>query len=604
MKPIRIVVILAAVLSFQTAHAQTKKTSTNVITEATEQIMGWWNSMTGGDSQAKKPAVTTAKPAVVKAAAVKAAAPAPKAAQPVMTKEMLEQIEKAKQQAALKEKMEKEYQAVKSLTDLAETHGLFGKWYLTSSVEQSLQAAMASADEAALKAKLESIVKQILTDISIGRVLPSKMAGKVDIANKAPDKSIPDLAAAVVSGDMASADALLKVVPKSMEYAQAQQLVSKLLEMKKNDSWVTQPAGVVLGLVSNKSQPSDAILYLRKKLQNFGYDNMTDVNAYDADLSLAIRAFQEDNGLKADGAVGDGTWKFLNRSIDELITSAILNLDRSRWLPTDVGSEYIYVNLAAQRLSYVQNNVEVMSFKTINGKLARQTPMMIDRINHIILNPTWTVPFGIFSKDKLPKLQEDPGYASRANMAVRDDKTGATVDAYMVDWNKPAKNLPYTLVQKPGPHNALGFIKFPMTNKHSIYLHDTNERYLFSNNNRLLSSGCIRLERPFELAEKIMSGTKWNLETMKQITEFSSAYYMGTDVKPSTVMMNRKIPVYLFYKTISLNNLGRITLGSDGYEIDKMMYQVLTGQTVSVTAYKDVAPATPKKVADTVTDSF
>lgn len=597
---LRIVVILAAVLSFQSAHAQVKK-ETNIITETAEQIMGWWNSLTETKPAAKAPVKSAPKAAATNKVATTAKAAPVKAAEPVITKEMQEQIEKEKQQAALKAQMNQQYQAVKALAEIAESHGLMAKWYFTGSVEDSLKAALASADQAALQSKLESIVKQILTDISIGRVLPSKMQGKVDIPNKTADSSIPALAASVVKGEIASADALLKVIPKNAEYAQAQQLVKKLLEIKKNNTWTVQPEGLTLGLVTSKTTQADLILYLRQKLQNFGYDNDTTSTSNGPDLDMAIRSFQADNGLKVDGAVGDGTWKLLARSIDELITSAILNLDRSRWLPSEMGSEYIYVNLAAQRLRYVQNNQEVMEFKTINGKLARQTPMMIDRISYLILNPTWTVPFGIFSKDKLPKVQQDPGYINRLNMSVIDDKTGQAVDPYMVDWMKPAKSLPYTLVQKPGSGNALGFIKFPMTNKHSIYLHDTNERYLFSNANRLLSSGCIRLEKPFELADKIMSGTKWDYNAMKQATEYNSAYMMGMDVKPSTVTMNRKIPVYLFYKTIAMNDSGHITVGSDGYEVDKMMYQVLTGQSVNVTVYKDVAPPTPVK-KDVVTD--
>ncbi|MEQ1723920.1 MAG: L,D-transpeptidase family protein, partial [Pseudobdellovibrio sp.] len=310
------------------------------------------------------------------------------------------------------------------------------------------------------------------------------------------------------------------------------------------------------------------------RLANLGYENDITNPTFDIELAALVMSYQTDHKLESDGVVGSNSWLYLNRDITQLITQAIINLDRTRWLPDQLESERIFVNLAEQNFKFFKNNIAVMDFKTINGRLDRQTPMMIDMIKNVVLNPTWTVPFSIFVKDKLPLIKEDPRVISRLNMKLIDDLTGQEVDPLTIDWSLiDATNLRYTLVQKPGPWNALGFIKFPLQNPYAIYLHDTDSRQLFDKDERLISSGCVRLQQPFEVAESLLDNPKWTVETLKQATELNTV--QATD--QTWLKTKRNIPVYLFYLTQFIKNDSKIVILNDSYGIDLLMYNKIMG---------------------------
>jgi murein L,D-transpeptidase YcbB/YkuD len=360
------------------------------------------------------------------------------------------------------------------------------------------------------------------------------------------------------------------VTPKNRIYVEAHNVLAKILDLKTRNAWTAKPADLILATVSKKTVNAPLISYIRACLENFGYTNNKLSIAYDADLVTAIKAFQADNGLVADGVAGNMTWSYLGKTIDQLMTQAILNLDRTRWLPDKNAAEYIYVNLAKQTFQYFENEVATLSFKTINGRLDRATPLLVDLSREVVLNPTWTVPRSIFVKDKIPLLRQDANYSLNANMTLYSDIDGSIVDPQTVNWNLAPSKLPYTLVQKPGPWNALGFIKFPLTNGFAIYMHDTNDRQLFGETDRLRSSGCMRLEKPFEVAAKLLVNTKWTADSLKAASEFSPVQAE----KPTSISLKRHVPVYAAYKTLAFQN-GRLIGSNDPYEVDKAMYSVL-----------------------------
>ncbi len=458
---------------------------------------------------------------------------------------------------------------IQDLVLAAETHGMIYSLYFSKNVENELQSLAAANNIAVLDVKLSAIVNRLASDLSRGRVLPNTIAGKSYIAPKAfAHKMIAD---SYLNGSMSAEQFISTVTPKNRIYNEAQAIVKRLVELKRNGQWATKPANLTLATVSKKTTNAALILYLRAKLDNFGYINNISNPVFDSELDNAIRSFQADNGVGIDGAIGTQVgWKYLDKSIDQLITQAILNLDRTRWLPNQNAAEYIFVNLARQWLQYFENEYETLSMKTIVGRLDRQTPMMVDVSKHVVYNPTWTVPSGIFAKDKLKELQKDPGYPLRHNMKVISDITKKEVDPFTVNWNAPASSLPYSLVQGPGPTNALGFIKFPLTNGSAIYLHDTNDRYLFNEANRLRSSGCVRVERPFELGEKLLKGTKWNASSLQQVSEFSPVQA----TTQTWLTLKRNVPVYLFYQTSTLSG-GKLISSNDPYGVDAEMYKVL-----------------------------
>ncbi len=458
---------------------------------------------------------------------------------------------------------------VQYLANAASKHGLNYSFYFNPAVDTNLQNISATGTTTALDSALSSIVTRITSDLSRGRILPSKAGSKVYIKDKV--FAYQALANNFLNSILTAEELVASVAPKNRFYQESFSVLDLLKSYKEQNTWVVKPATLALATVGKKTTNANLIQYLRSKLNSLQYTNDVTVTKYDSGLEAAIKLFQEENNLTADGVVGQMSWGVLEKQIDALISQAILNLDRTRWLPDQNPLEYIYVNLARQTFQYIQNGNEVLSFKTINGRLDRRTPLLVDSSQQIILNPTWTVPRSIFVKDKLDKLRQDPGYALQQKMKVYSDINGKEVDPFSVNWNLPAEQLPYTLVQIPGPWNALGFIKFPLTNPFAIYMHDTSDRKLFAETNRLLSSGCMRLQQPFEVAEKLLASPKWTLDSLKAASEFLPA---PAD-KPTNLSMKKGIPVFAAYKTISLNSAGRLIAVNDPYELDKDLYQIM-----------------------------
>lgn len=459
-------------------------------------------------------------------------------------------------------------QKIQQLVREASSHGLVYNLYFTAAVEAELQS-LAAISDVAVDARLNSIVNRLASDLSRGRILPSMVGGKASLKDKAfAHKLIAD---SYLNGSMSSYEFISTVTPKNRIYREAQALVQKIVDLKAQGTWATKPASLTLATVKKGTKNPALVAYLRKKLDNYGYYNNTSSTLADAELDMVIRQFQTDNGVGVDGAIGTVVgWKLLDKNVDQLLTQASLNLDRTRWLPEQNAAEYIYINLARQTFQYLQNEYETLSFKTINGRLDRQTPIMVDSARQVILNPTWGVTYNIFTKDKIPLLRQDPFYAVNNHMRLYSEMTDQEVDSTTVDWSKSPSQLPYRLVQDPGPWNALGFVKFPLTNGFAIYMHDTSDRHLFGESGpRLRSSGCIRLERPFEVAEKLLNDPKWTVDSLKAFTE----YAVPQATTPTDIRLKRSVPVYIAYQTM-LNASGKLVAGNDPYEIDKLMYSL------------------------------
>ncbi|MBY0554155.1 L,D-transpeptidase family protein [bacterium] len=420
------------------------------------------------------------------------------------------------------------------------------------------------------QAEIVKIASLIASDLSRGHILPTDISDRVRINPKKFTKQAE--VQKYLNETISLNDLFLQIEPKNQLYIQQLRILNHLKAMK-NSGWANAPRGT-LPLLKIGSNAPNSIKYLRARLANLGYTSDITNTVFDIELAALVMDFQNDHKLEADGVVGSKSWTYLNRDINQLITQALINLDRTRWLPDSLESERIFVNLAEQNFKFYQNNQIVMDFNTINGRLDRQTPMMIDMIKNVVLNPTWTVPFSIFVKDKLPLIQQDPGVIARLNMKLIDDLTGQETDPYSVDWSQmDATNLHYTLVQLPGPWNALGFIKFPLQNPYAIYLHDTDSRNLFAKSERLFSSGCVRLQQPFELAEKILENPKWTVDTLKMATEENPMQA----TEQTWLKTKRNIPVYLFYLTQFLKNDSKIVILNDAYGIDLLMYNKIMG---------------------------
>jgi murein L,D-transpeptidase YcbB/YkuD len=287
-----------------------------------------------------------------------------------------------------------------------------------------------------------------------------------------------------------------------------------------------------------------------------------DPQLFDPSLEAALRGFQARNGLEADGVVGPGTLAELNVPIGERIAQIRLNLERGRWLLNDLAPTFVVVNVAGFQLFFLRDHKLVWSTRVQVGKPFRQTPIFRSDLEYLVLNPTWTVPPGILTNDVIPAQRKDPGYLASKHIEVID-RAGRIVPPDSVDWSRGARGFPYTLRQEPGPWNSLGRIKFMFPNAYSVYLHDTPSKNLFGKSERASSSGCIRVEDPFRLAELLLEGQgSWDRAALDAAVETG---------KTRTVTLAKRVPVMLAYWTAWVDRAGVLQQRKDLYGRDAVL---------------------------------
>jgi murein L,D-transpeptidase YcbB/YkuD len=287
-------------------------------------------------------------------------------------------------------------------------------------------------------------------------------------------------------------------------------------------------------------------------------------------LEEAVKRFQKRHGLEPDGAVGPETSAAMAVTPEYRMRQVQANLERWRWITSDLGDSYILVNIADFSVHLIEGENETMSMPAVVGRPYRRTPDFSARLTYLELNPSWNVPPKLAREDILPKIQKDPAYLEAQGFRVfRDWSAGAPeIEPSSVDWAAVrAESLAYKFQQMPGPMNALGQIKFVFPNKFDVYLHDTPARELFKKAVRDFSSGCIRVERPLDLAEYLLRGNpEWDrpkLETALQggITRIIS--------------LKQPINVHVLYWTAWMDREGRIHFRRDIYGRDAALYAAL-----------------------------
>ncbi|MCT8159745.1 murein L,D-transpeptidase [Pseudoruegeria sp. SHC-113] len=355
--------------------------------------------------------------------------------------------------------------------------------------------------------------------------------------------------------------ALMDVIEiRNPQYDQLVMALARYRELEADGGWPQVPADPVL-----KPGMEDArVPLLRQRLaisgDYFGPQEASPL--YDAALQTAVEEFQSRHGLAADGVLGPKTFTALNRTAAERVDQIRLSLERMRWLARTTKPDTVLVNIAGARTYLIRGGQTVWTTRSITGSAYRKTPVFQDTIRYMEFNPTWTVPASIFRKDKLEKIRADVSYLTRNNYQVRNSE-GTVIDPYAVDWSgTPA----VTLVQQPGDSNALGRVKFMFPNKHAVYLHDTDDRSLFDRAERNLSSGCVRLEEPFEFAMKLMEGAPgWSEARMQEILASGQTTRVDLPVP---------MPVMLTYWTAWVEN-GKVQFREDIYGRDAAVLAAL-----------------------------
>lgn len=378
---------------------------------------------------------------------------------------------------------------------------------------------------------------------------------------------------------------LAELVPPQPGYSQLRDQLQGLRELSAYGGWPEIPVGAAL----RSGDKGERVRLLKKRLLlerdleapaawlEEGFGELTEAG---------VRSFQERHGLTADGVAGPLTLAELNVPIEERIRQVELNLERWRHAPVDFGPRNIRVNVADYSLKVYEGDEVVMSMPVVVGTPYRKTPTFSAVMSYLEFAPYWYVPGTILREDKLPHIRSNPGWLSAHNYEIvpwGEGETGTQrINPLQVDWTQiTSENFPGTLRMRPGPWNPLGQVKFIFPNRYAVYLHDTNERQLFSRSDRLYSSGCIRIERPLDLAQYLLEGVAgWDCD--KIVAAMSGEETLKVDLP-------QKIPVHLLYWTAWVDDRQRLQYRPDIYLRDAdleesagVMPQFIPGETGKV----------------------
>lgn len=440
----------------------------------------------------------------------------------------------------------------------SDSEGLDPADYFVNSIRARL-----NTNNAAKRAELDVLLTfayvRYVTHVSNGRFFANELDDHNPMRNTVTDGFL------VLNNALASKSvfaALYDQVPKHAQYQALRKKLQEYRKIAKNGGWMVLPTDQLL-----KPKTSDSrIVLLRQRLKVSGDldANAPETTDYDDAVKQAVMHFQRRSGFFIDGVAGKETLEALNVSVEERIKQIIANMERWRVVPRNLGDDHILVNAAGFELIGVKNNKQALQMRVIVGQHDWSTPAMSTSLTQIVVNPDWRVPRKILVSEILPKMKKDPAYLTKNKFdLVRYTSNGMVkVDPSEVNWAKVNKGyFPYDLVRQPGAQNPLGKVKFVIPNVHDVYLHDTNNRKLFDNAYRDMSHGCVRLERPKDLAKFLLSSdSAWNNG------KFDTLYQ--TDAT-TTVRLAESVPVHIVYMTAWVDEQGQVNFYNDIYRRDQ-----------------------------------
>ncbi len=415
----------------------------------------------------------------------------------------------------------------------------------------------------------------LLTD-NLLRYIHHRLFGKVDPValdrkfhfTDAPtlEEMVAQLGAALDAPDLG--DYLTHFVREPVFYVQLKEGLAHYRAAAANGGWGSVPAGAKLAPGARDQR----VAALRERLRASGDlrgPAPVDPNVYDKGLVDAVKTFQKANGLSSDGVVGGLTLAELNVPATARIEQIRVNLERMRWIYRALPEDYLLVDVVGFQVHLMRGSEAQWSARVQVGRADRQTPTFRDQVEYLELNPTWTVPPTILKDDILPKARVNPAYVAKKGLKAID-RNGRKVPLSAVNWNLPARAFPYTLRQDGGGDKAaLGRIKFMFPNRFSVYLHDTPSRSLFNQPVRMTSSGCVRVDKPFELAERVLGEPdRWSVESLEAL--------VGSG-KTRTVRLKEPLTIILAYWTAQGLGDGKVRFRGDIYDRDVAVLAALDG---------------------------
>ncbi len=309
---------------------------------------------------------------------------------------------------------------------------------------------------------------------------------------------------------------------------------------------------------------------LQKRLQEGEYLDASVTHTDSADVADAIKNFQKRRGIKADGKITSSLVRSLNSTDVERFKRIAINTDRYKQLPENLPEKYVWVNVPGYYMRVIDNDSIVFESKVIVGKPATRTPKLNSVITDMVTYPQWTIPNSIIKNEILPAMKKDPGYLARKGFHLVDLK-GEIIDPYSVDWARYTKGIPYKIVQGSGDDNALGIFKFNFNNPYSVYLHDTNQRYLFKKADRALSHGCVRVQDWEKLAFFIAENDSLHHNSDEPLSYNADSIktWLANRERKRIIVKNR-IPLSIRYFTCEGKD-GKIIFYNDIYGEDKIL---------------------------------
>ena len=406
------------------------------------------------------------------------------------------------------------------------------------------------------------------SDLASGRTDPQSVDSEVHIRPSEPDaRGLLVRAAAAPDGQTLKA-AIGELRPEGAEYRRLRQALDVYREIARRGGWTRMPSGETLRIGAEGPR----VAVLREVLRERG-DLAAGTNehpdVYGPNLERAVRRFQARHGLTVDGITGPRTIEALNVPVEDRIRKILLNMERRRWMPDDPGRRHVFVNLADFALQVVDGEKTVIDMRVVVGTPYHRTPVFSDRMTYLEVNPYWNVPPSIAGSQILPEIREDPGYLVEQGFRVFEGwQEGAReLDPWAIDWDEvPARRFPYKLRQDPGPMNALGRVKFMFPNRFAVYLHDTPARYLFDRTVRAFSRGCIRVERPLELAHLLLRLDGQDPGVVDRALETGDR---------TVIRLRNAVPVHLTYLTAWIDGDGTVHFRDDVYGRDARLASVL-----------------------------
>ena len=291
---------------------------------------------------------------------------------------------------------------------------------------------------------------------------------------------------------------------------------------------------------------------------------------FDGQLQQAVLTYQRRYNLKVDGKIDKVMTYYLNLPARKNIQQIIANLDKCKLYPKHFESEYVEVNIPDFNLRYYRNGKRIFKTGIVVGRIDRPTPIFSDQITYMVLNPTWTIPDNLVKRDLIHVLRENPLYLQENNIRVFSGKKEVQITSEDLDpYEYSTRHVPYRFVQYPGDNNALGRVKFIFPNKYAVYLHDTDNKSLLERRYKIYSSGCMRVDKPFDLMNLLLTHAKGNYsqERIQKILD---------TMKPTTIRLSKPVPVHIVYFTVYKED-GLAYFKNDIYLYDQMIWESSAG---------------------------